>query len=86
MRPYGGMYQVCENCGESEFVPGTVHDFGDGDYELEKYQGSPLQWTCCPSCGIEFNGDTDEAQLSWSLHEPDSRSRIQVVLDSQKDL
>ena len=81
MNFYGGMFQICEACGEYEWVEGTVVDFGGGDYELNHDPG--LAWTTCPSCGTVLNGDTDEAQLSWSLFEPDAqgRSRARVVLD-----
>ncbi len=63
------MYQICENCYEYELVYGTVSDCGDGDYEID-IDAELSAWERCPSCGIELNGDTDRAQLSWSIYKP----------------
>lgn len=64
-----GMYQVCENCYESEFVEGTVIDLGDGSYDLEIREGFKA-WLECPTCGMVLDGDTEDAMLSWSINEP----------------
>jgi len=63
------MYQICENCYEYSFVEGTTHMVAPGEYELEISEGF-YAWARCPSCGIELNGDTERAQLSWSINEP----------------
>lgn len=63
------MYQICENCYEYDLVPGTTYTVGPGEYELEISEGFSA-WERCPSCGIELNGDTERAQLSWSIDEP----------------
>lgn len=64
-----GMYQICENCYECDLVPGTVHSTGEGDYALEISDGHK-EWQRCPSCGIEFDGDTEHSMVSWSIDEP----------------